>query len=174
MSNIIPDLKLPFHTRNRLNAVSNPCSPNRTDMYDTLTLSIWACLLSFVHLCCVGLVSGSTESWLRTSQLCRQHDREYTVCFSLSNPWNVLTTQGSHWFSHTVALFTQALRLAQLFLHTLYFCKFVSYAKFLGAPPAAVLSSPPMRKYSHASNRWISQRACGQLTYISHKFSQVQ
>lgn len=33
---------------------------------------------------------------------------EYTVCFSLSNLWNVLTKQSSHSFSHTVALFTLA------------------------------------------------------------------
>lgn len=60
--------------------------------------------LIFKHLHIAGLYFESAESWPQTSRRCRQHDRVYTVCFSLSNTWNVLTTQGSHWFSHTVAL----------------------------------------------------------------------
>lgn len=60
------------------------------------------------------------------------------------------------------------------YFYTLYFCKFVSYAKFLGTMPAVVLSRALIRKYSHTLNRWIGQHACSKLTYISHKFSQVK
>lgn len=72
-------------------------------------------LQNFVHLCCIGLTSGSTAASYAGSAT------QYTVCFSLSNPRNVLTTQGSHWFSHTVALFPLAPAASharpRLFLH---------------------------------------------------------
>lgn len=78
--------------------------------------------------------------------------------------------------SHCCTLHSGPVRLScsPSYFYMLYFCKFVSYAKFLGTTPEAVLSRILIRKYSHTSNRWISQHACSVLTYISHKFSQVK
>lgn len=36
-------------------------------------------LQNFVHLCCIGLTSGSTYSWLHSSQLCRQRHSVHSV-----------------------------------------------------------------------------------------------
>lgn len=81
--------------------------------------------------------------------------------------------------SHCCTLHSGPVRLScsPSYFYTLYFCKFVSYAKFLGTTATAaagVLSRTLVGKCGHASNRWMSQCACGELTYISHKFSQVQ
>lgn len=76
-------------------------------------------LQTFVHLCCIGLTSARTPGCTAASYA--GSATQYTVCFSLSNPRNVLTTQGSHWFSHTVALFPLAPSASRarprLFLH---------------------------------------------------------
>lgn len=143
---------------------SNVRSPDITEIYNTPTFWILAnftIFFFFLQLCCLHLVSSSVETWLQTSQLCRQHDREYTVCFSLSNPWNVLTTQGSHWFSHTVALFTLALSGSHahpaIFKHAilLQVCQLCKDSRDHGS--SGIIKNLDTRKYSHTSNQWISQ-----------------
>ena len=100
---------LPFHMRNILNAEYNSDNPSIADMSDTLN---WKNLCSFCWIWCIcvalALFQAARSSGCRPASYAG-NTTEYTVCFSLSNPWNVLTTQGSHWFSHTVALFTLAL-----------------------------------------------------------------
>lgn len=155
-------LTSPFHMRNGLN-VASKSSPNTTDMYDTPTLNIWAHFAEFFCICVAlasfpaarspGFSPASYAGNTTESTLCASHCPTPGMC------WRRRVHTGSVTLLHSSLWPCQALMLAQLFLHTLYFCKFVSYAKFLGSTPAVVLSSSLMRKHDHASNRRISQLA---------------
>lgn len=127
-------------------------------------------LLVAVGLC--GLVWGSTQPWIQSSQLCRRHDREYTVCFSLSNPWNVLTMQGSHWFSHTVALFTLALSGSHahpaIFTPRSLLLQLFQLCKLSGEHARSWIVKKPD---AEVRLRFLTHACCGQQAYISHKFS---
>lgn len=125
-----------------------------------------------MHLCCIGLDSGSTEFWLQTSQLCRQHDRVHCVLL-IVQPLECADDAGFTLVqSHCCTLHSGPVRLScsPSYFYMLYFYKFVSYAKFLGNTPAAELSRTLMQKYSHASKP-MNKSACSKLTYICHKFS---
>lgn len=89
--------------------------------------------LCFWCVCVSSYSGGSRVSWLARRRAAERpsaqlRDSEYTLCSSLSNPWNVLTKQSSHQFSHTVALRASA----AIFTHCSAACTFVSYARFFG------------------------------------------
>lgn len=130
----------PFHPRNRLNAVSDPCSPTTTDMYLSSLcwiLCICVALALFQAARSPGCRPASYAGNTTESTLCASHCPTPGMC------WRRRVHTGSVTLLHSSLWPCQALMLAQLFLRTLYFCKFVSYAKFLGTTPAAALSRNP-------------------------------
>lgn len=93
------------------------------------------------------------------STLCASHCPTPGMC------WRRRVHTGSVTLLHSSLWPRQALMLTQLFLNTLYFCKFVSYAKFSGVHASSgIIKNTNVEVQPRL--KLMNKSACRQLTYV--------